>query len=156
MTELPTEDIDRMMAVMERAFPKEFGEAWTRRQVCDALLFGRCHFELVDTFGRRPEAGVPAAGFTLSRSGYEEEELLLIAVAPEARRRGLASAMLQLLEQAARQRGARQLLLEMRRGNPAESLYRKVGFVPIGERRNYYRQADGSRVDAITFALRLE
>jgi len=52
---------------------------------------------------------------------------------------------------AARARGASKIFLEMRRGNPAVNLYRKVGFEPIGERPNYYRLANGSRVDAITF-----
>jgi ribosomal-protein-alanine N-acetyltransferase len=47
------------------------------------------------------------------------------------------------------------LLLEMRRGNPAEALYRTLGFVAIGARPNYYRAADGTRIDAITFSLQL-
>jgi ribosomal-protein-alanine N-acetyltransferase len=64
--------------------------------------------------------------------------------------------MLRRTAEAAGGRGAKQLLLEMRRGNPAEALYRDFGFVPIGERRNYYRTPDGTRIDAITFALRLD
>jgi len=40
----------------------------------------------------------------------------------------------------------------MRRGNPAESLYRSFGFYSIGERREYYRLQSGERIDAITFA----
>jgi ribosomal-protein-alanine N-acetyltransferase len=149
------EDIDKIMAVMERAFPPQYGEAWNRRQLNDALTFGSCHYLLVDSNGRAPDEGEPALGFTLSRTGFEEEELLLIAVAPEARRTGLAIAMLRALFDAALARGARQLLLEMRRGNPAEALYRKLGFLPIGHRPNYYKAADGSRIDAITFALPL-
>src|SRR5579871_1221242 len=149
---LPVEDIDRIMAVMEGAFPPEYGEAWNRRQLSDALTFGHCHYQLIDRFGRTPDDGEAAAGFTLSRAGFQEEELLLIAVLPEARRRGLALIMLRALDHAARSRGARQLLLEMRRGNPAEALYRKLGFVSIGERPNYYRSAEGTRIDAITFA----
>jgi ribosomal-protein-alanine N-acetyltransferase len=155
MTAPLTDDVDKIMAVMERAFPPEYGEAWNRRQLTDALAFGHCHYILVDNNGRTPEDSEPAMGFTLSRSGFEEEELLLIAVSPEARRAGLAFAMLHVLFDAARKRGARQLLLEMRRGNPAEALYRKMGFVPIGHRPNYYRSANGTRIDAITFALGL-
>jgi ribosomal-protein-alanine N-acetyltransferase len=156
MTDLPHDDIDRIMAVMDLAFPPEFGEAWTRRQLSDALMFGRCHYQLIDCLRETPPNNAPAAGFALSRSGFEEEELLLVAVVPAARRRGLAQAMLRRTADAARARGARQLLLEMRRGNPAETLYRDFGFVPIGERRNYYRTPDGTRIDAITFALRLD
>lgn len=145
------EDIDRIMAVMDAAFPPEFGEAWTRRQLADALAFGHCHYLLVDNSGKTPKRGEPAVGFALSRNTFDEEELLLLAVDPCWRRRGLGLALLAGFARAAKARGARRLLLEMRRGNAAETLYRAFGFAPIGERRNYYRAADGSRIDAITF-----
>ena len=60
--------------------------------------------------------------------------------------------MLDRLSRDAAARGASRLLLEMRRGNPAEMLYRSFGFDPIGMRPSYYRMADGTRIDAITFA----
>ncbi len=153
---LPSDDIDRIMTIMAQAFDPSYGEAWTRRQVEDALLLGNCHYGLVDARGDPPEPGVEAAGFSLSRQGFEEEELLLFAVAPAHRRKGLGHRMLGALAQAARERGARRLLLEMRRGNPAETLYRTFGFYPIGERPNYYRSACGTRIDAITFACPIE
>jgi len=152
----PVDDIDRIMAVMERAFDPEFGEAWTRRQVEDALLLGNCYYELIDAHGHPPEVDVAAAGFSLSRHSLDEEELLLFAVDPAHRRKGLGLTMLFALSRAAKARGARRLLLEMRRGNPAESLYRAFGFKPIGERPNYYRMAGGMRIDAITFACPIE
>ena len=45
------------------------------------------------------------------------------------------------------------IFLEMRANNPAEKLYRKMGFEPIGRRKNYYRTENGEQLDAITFAL---
>ena len=63
--------------------------------------------------------------------------------------------MLDLLAESARERGAKRLVLEMRRGNPAEALYRAFGFVPIGQRSNYYKMLNGDRVDAITFSADL-
>jgi ribosomal-protein-alanine N-acetyltransferase len=54
--------------------------------------------------------------------------------------------------EAARARGAARLLLEMRRGNPADSLYLRHGFVPVGLRPNYYSTRSGPRLDAITFS----
>lgn len=147
----PPDDIDRLMAVMQAAFPPEYGEAWTRRQVEDALLLGHTHYVLLAPHGDEPQDGEPAAGFFLSRHGFEEEELLLLAVNPAFRRQGLASRLLDRLAADARARGARRLLLEMRRGNPAELLYRAHGFVPIGERLKYYRTPAGERLDAITF-----
>jgi [ribosomal protein S18]-alanine N-acetyltransferase len=148
----PADDIDRIMAVMDSAFAPVFGEAWSRRQVEDALLIGNCHYGLIAQNGSEPVAGEAAAGFFLSRYGFEEEELLLLAVAPDMRRQGLGAKLLEQFSVTARGRGARRLLLEMRRGNPAEALYLAFGFVPVGERRNYYRAPDGERFDAVTFA----
>jgi [ribosomal protein S18]-alanine N-acetyltransferase len=149
----PVDDIDRIMAVMDAAFDPAYGEAWNRRQVEDALTMGSCHYQLIAASGGSPEADEMAAGFFMSRTGFDEEELLLLAVDPAWRRRGLGEAMLRSFADSARQRGARRLVLEMRRGNPAESLYRRFGFAQIGERRDYYRVPDGSRIDALTFAV---
>lgn len=146
------DDLDRIMAVMQAAFDPAYGEAWTRRQVEDSLLLGNCHYLLIGADGEEPEPGMDAAGFALSRHGFEEEELLLFAVRPEWRGRGIGRKLLTRFADSAQERGAARLLLEMRRGNSAEYLYRSFGFEPIGLRPDYYRQADGSRVDAITFA----
>jgi ribosomal-protein-alanine N-acetyltransferase len=147
--------LDRIMAVMEAAFDPAYGEAWNRRQVADALTLPSTHALVVDAEG----APIPAdaqdapapAGFVLTRHVLDEEELLLIAVTPDARRRGVGAALIELLFAAARTRGTAKIFLEMRRGNPAIHLYHKFGFEPIGERRNYYRMANGERIDAITF-----
>ena len=152
----PGDDIDRLMAVMQAAFAPEYGEAWTRRQVEDALLMGNCFYGLIGEHGAEPGPQEPAAGFCLSRYGVEEEELLLLAVDPAHRRKGLASALLERMAAGARERGALRLLLEMRRGNPAELLYRTHGFVPIGERPKYYRTPGGERLDAVTFCREME
>lgn len=146
------DDLDRLMAVIQAAFDPAYGEAWTRRQVEDALLIGSSSYGLIDAAGNWPQPGTPVAGFFLARQGYEEEELLLIAVVPEHRRSGLAAALLNQFASKAALRGAKRLLLEMRRGNPAEPLYRNHGFVQIGERRNYYRTPGGEKLDAVTFA----
>jgi [ribosomal protein S18]-alanine N-acetyltransferase len=145
--------LDRIMAVMEVAFDPAYGEAWTRRQVSEALLLASTHALVVDSEGTPIRDSAPAApaGFVLTRHVLDEEELLLIAVAPDARRRGVGAALITHLFEAARARDVTRLFLEMRRGNPAVHLYERFGFEPIGERRNYYRMANGERIDAITF-----
>ncbi len=148
----PVDDIDRVMGVMERAFEPAWGEAWSRRQVEDAMLMGNCHLLLCAQDARPPAADEPAAGFALSRHGFEEEELLLLAVLPEHRHSGLGKYLLDQVKQTARERGAHRLLLEMRDGNPAERIYLAAGFAPIGRRTKYYRAASGDRIDAITFS----
>jgi [ribosomal protein S18]-alanine N-acetyltransferase len=145
--------LDRIMAVMEVAFDPAYGEAWTRRQVSEGLLLPSTYALVVDADGVPLGDGSTAApaGFILTRYVLDEMELLLIAVAPGARRRGVGAALIDHLFDAARSRGITRIYLEMRRGNPAIGLYQRFGFEPIGERRNYYRMANGERVDAITF-----
>lgn len=145
----PADDIDQIMAVMTAAFDPAYGEAWTRRQVEDALLTGNCHYGLAIHQGQ-------CAGFYLTRSAYDEEELLLLAVSPQFRRIGIGQLLMDRFIQESRQRGAVRLFLEMRRGNPAESLYLKNKFVPVGVRPNYYRTNQGDRLDAITFTSEIE
>jgi ribosomal-protein-alanine N-acetyltransferase len=147
-----TDDIDRIMAVMEVAFDPAFGESWTRRQVSDALLMPNTHYLLAATDGTPAREGQAAAGFALSRGAADEEELLLIAVHPDHRGRGIGRALIERFAAAARARGARRLFLEMREGNRAEALYRRCGFESVGRRRHYYRRGSGAALDAITFA----
>jgi len=151
MTAAPPDPVDRIMAVMEQAFDPRYGEAWNRRQISDALLIGNCHFGLIGEDGRDvTESSSPAAGFYLSRAILDEEELLLFAIHPGHRRKGLGHILLERLISDAGSRGIGRLFLEMRRGNPAETLYAAHNFRIVGERRDYYRGADGERIDAIS------
>lgn len=152
----PADDLDRIMAVMQAAFDPAYGEAWTRRQVEDALILGNCHHRLIAPNGQPPAPGEAACGFFLSRTGFEEEELLLLAVIPSARGQGLGRKLLDRFAADAKTRAAQQLFLEMRRDNPAGALYRSFGFVAVGERLNYYKTPDGSRLDAVTFSYQLK
>ena len=145
------EDVDRIMAVMQAAFDPAYGEAWNRRQVSDALLMPNTCYVLAREDGGEPALSQPAVGFAMSRGALDEEELLLIAVLPDYRGRGIGAALLQRFIEAAQARGRSRLFLEMRDGNPAHSLYRRFGFEPIGRRRNYYRNA-AMPLDAITYA----
>lgn len=150
------DDVDRIMAVMEAAFDPFHGEAWSRAQVENALLVGQCRYLLVAEHGGEPAGSEPAAGFALLRAAFDEEELLLFAIRPEARRRGLGARLLARAKDTARTAGMRRMLLEMRRGNDAGRLYESAGFVMIGSRPNYYRTGDGGRQDAITYACALD
>ncbi len=146
-----TDDVDRIMAVMEAAFDPAFGEAWSRRQVSDALVMPNTHYLLAAADGRPARDGEPAVGFALSRGAADEEELLLIAVRPELRGHGIGATLIARFIAEARRRGATLLFLELREGNRAESLYRRLGFESVGRRRHYYRRGSGSPLDAITF-----
>lgn len=144
--------IDQIMALMETAFDERWGERWNRRQVEDALAFPANQALLIAPDGAAWEEEMgQAAGFALARHVAGETELLLIAIAPQHRRKGLARRLVELLAMSAKNRGSRKVFLEMRANNEAAGLYRSLGFRPIGRRRDYYRCLDGTRLDAITF-----
>jgi ribosomal-protein-alanine N-acetyltransferase len=70
-----------------------------------------------------------------------------IAVSPEYRRKGVASALLKALFEKAYELKLSFLTLEVRAGNaPAFALYSGFGFEPVGRRKNYYERP---REDAI-------
>lgn len=152
----PLDDVDRIMAVMETAFDPAYNEAWTRSQVSGALLMGNCHYRFIAADGSQPEEGEAAAGFALLRSASDEEELLLFAIVPRLRRRGLGSTLLERIKSDAATRGISRILLEMRQGNSAGSLYRSQQFERVGVRPNYYRDRDGRCIDGVTLACRLD
>lgn len=148
-------ELDAIMRIMDSAFDPQWGEAWTRNQVSSALLMSNTHATLMAADGAEPADPSAAMGFALVRAAPGEEEILLIAVDPAARRRGLGARLIAVLAANAQQRDAERLFLEMRENNPARTLYEAQGFTPIGRRKNYYSLSDGARMDAITFALEL-
>jgi ribosomal-protein-alanine N-acetyltransferase len=96
------------------------------------------------------------AGFLLGRAVAGEAELLTIAVAPEARRRGLGRRLVGRFIYQARLRGAQSAFLEVAEDNAAaQALYRASGFVEAGRRRGYYRTPDGGAVDALVLVRSL-
>jgi len=147
--------LDHIMGVMDEAFPPEFGEAWTRRQVSDSLAMPNIRALVIGSSGKAPAPVEDAAGFVLSRRAADEEELLLVAVRPRHRRRSLGSRLMEEFLASARQHGVVQVFLEMREGNPAENFYLAHGFSPIGRRKLYYLGKDGVRRDAITYGRKL-
>ena len=79
-----------------------------------------------------------------------EAEILTMATAPIARRRGLAGQLLSELEQRLHPPGLTKWLLDVAADNVgAIAFYEKCGFQVDGRRSNYYKRLEGKRVDAI-------
>ncbi len=93
-------------------------------------------------------------GYCVLRRAAGELEIHNVAVAPGARRRGLARRLLSVVLARAARAGAERALLEVRAGNaPAQALYGGLGFREVGRRPGYYSQpAD----DALVLALELK
>ncbi|MDD3193182.1 MAG: ribosomal protein S18-alanine N-acetyltransferase [Oscillospiraceae bacterium] len=86
-----------------------------------------------------------AAGTVLGYLGLhhvlDEGYIANIAVDPLFRRQGIGSALLTDAQRFACRTGLAFLTLEVRRSNlGAQALYRRHGFEPVGERKNYYRE----------------
>ena len=98
----------------------------------------------------RAHAGGDPAGVILLQLAAEEVEILTLAVAPEARRCGLARALLLASAKDAYDQGARAMFLEVAEHNEAaRALYEGLGFGVAGRRRAYYRSRIGHYSDAL-------
>ena len=143
-------DIDSVMTVMDSAFGKRFGEAWTRSQLAGILPMAGVTLMLAREDGRDE-----VIGFSLFRAVADESELLLLGVLEDRQRRGVGGQLLGDFLERNRNDGVERVHLEVRDGNPAVEMYRNAGFSPVGRRRNYYQAPNGTRFDAITLAFQL-
>ena len=95
-------------------------------------------------------------GFALGRVIHTEAELLLLIVSQAQRKQGLGKTYLQLFEEAARQRGAKNCFLEVGAENTAaRALYQQFGYAEQGLRKAYYRKMNETREDALVLAKTL-
>jgi tRNA threonylcarbamoyladenosine biosynthesis protein TsaB len=122
-----------------QAFP------WSRRNFEDALAANYPAWVL------RMDGKL--AGFCVAMFTPDDVHLLVIAVAPDFRGRGLARQLLGQVDRLASNLGLTRLLLEVRPSNErALSFYRREGFEQIGVRKGYYPAGRGAREDAWVMA----
>lgn len=140
------DDLDAIMQLERSTF---ITHAWSERSMRTELTSANGYYLVavpVDGTER-----IDGYGGLLAPRGAAEADIQTIAVAPHARRHGLGRALMLSLIGEARNRGAREVFLEVRADNPAaQTLYRTLGFDEIGVRPRYY-QPDG--VDAIVMRL---
>ena len=90
-------------------------------------------------------------GFVLGRSNGARAEVLSLGVAPAARQRGVARALMTAAIEKVGRRGLRTLYLEVAEDNEAALyLYRALGFAQVGRRPGYYARPETRAVDALT------
>jgi [ribosomal protein S18]-alanine N-acetyltransferase len=137
------DDLPAIMPVMATAFDARFGEAWTAPQCFGVLSMPGSQLLIAE--------GPDVAGFALARTVIDETELMLLAVTPSLRLRGIGRELLAATIADARQVAAKSMHLEVRDGNPAVLLYTSAGFTEVGRRSRYYRGSSGQTFDALTF-----
>ena len=126
-----TSDHVAQVAELERIC---FGtEAWSEKSVTSELN-NPLSFWLVAVDGDR------IAGYVGSQTVLDESDMMNVAVHPDYRKQGIATALIVGLVEELRKRGSRCLTLEVRASNEnAISLYKKLDFQEVGRRKNYYR-----------------
>jgi len=124
-----------------------------------AAQWSLAHFERVfDESGPRRvalviEEEVTVRGFLVSHEVASEWEIENIAIAGEARRRGVGTRLLGEFLNHARSQGGTSVFLEVRESNrAARLLYEKWAFAESGRRSGYYAQP---QEDAIVYRLSL-
>ena len=143
-------DVDDIMRLETATFEND---AWSRAMMLSDLSQPYCHYLVATPVGTDAPHILSGYAGLMSPRGASDADIQTIAVAPDARRRGLGRTLMQAQIAEAVARGARRLFLEVRADNPgAQALYENLGFLPIGVRRGYY-QPDG--VDAVVMRLDL-
>lgn len=118
------------VAELER---KCFSDPWSERSVA-AELENPLSLWLVALLGRT------VVGYVGSQSVMEQADMMNIAVNPDYRRQGIAESLIERLVAELKDKQVSSLTLEVRASNaPAIALYRKLGFIQVGKRPNYYR-----------------
>lgn len=126
-------DLDAVVAIESASF----GTPWSRASFRN-LVVGDGASLLVAVDG-----GDRIVGFAVLITAADEAELANLAVAPAARRGGIATRLVEEALMQAEAAGAREVFLEVRESNAAaRALYAAQGFTEVGRRRAYYRAPD--------------
>ena len=130
-------DVDAMAAIElvsqsdpwnDEMFARELGIAWSHSWIVESS-----------------QGGVLA--FLVFWIVEGEAHILSVAVAPSARRKGVAQFLLRSFTEACRARAVAFVTLEVRAGNVgARALYSGLGFRKIGRRKEYYPDNDEDAV----------
>ena len=125
---LREEDIPAVLVMEARCFPDPWSEGDFRSALADGL-----------SLWLAAEKGGVLAGYAGMQSVLDEGYIDNVAVDPDFRRQGVASALLEAMIGEANKRALRFLSLEVRAGNAgAIALYASFGFETVGRRKGYY------------------
>jgi ribosomal-protein-alanine N-acetyltransferase len=143
-------DLDEVVVLEEITGLNRWGYDAYRRELLknpDSILLVARNFE-------RDEQGRSVIGFLAGWTVEDEVHINNIASHPSYRGIGIGRSLMETTVDEGRLRGASFVVLEVRASNAvAQSLYRKLGFISVGRRRDYYRLPTE---DAIVMKLMLK
>jgi len=133
---LAPEDLPEVLRIEAASFPN----AWSRSDFERMLADERASAHVLERDGA-------CVGFFVVLRGAGHLRIGNLAVAPEARRGGLATDALRAIENIARAHGLPLVSLEVRETNlGAQLLYRKCGYRAVEVLRGHYGDQDGYRM----------
>lgn len=131
---MQVEDLDTVLAI-ERL---SFSTPWSRAMFVTELANRKMSRLLI---ARSGDTARTIVGHLAFRIIIDEMHIILVAVHPEWRRRGIARRMLEHAMAQARDAACHKATLEVRASNiAAQRLYFRLGFAPVGTRPRYYRR----------------
>ncbi len=104
-------------------------------KVADMVADGRCDLLVAVRDGR--VLGTVQLHAVPMENQRHRGEVAKMMVHPDARRQGIAAALMRAVEPLARARGLTTLVLDTAKGDPAEAMYAKLGWVPAGSIPDY-------------------
>lgn len=128
LRKMTLQDINEIMKIE----PKCFTLPWSRESYLGELKNNFATYLVCDYEGE-------IAGYGGIWVVFEDAHITNVAVDPDYRQFGMGTALMEELEQVARDKKAQQILLEVRPSNEAAlAMYRKLGYFPTGLRHAYY------------------
>ncbi|HEX3333369.1 MAG TPA: ribosomal protein S18-alanine N-acetyltransferase [Acidimicrobiales bacterium] len=126
---LKRRDLRKVLPIEGAVFPEPWSPEVFNSEL--ALRKGRLYRAMWD--------GEEMAGYIGFFIVDDEAHMTTIATAPDYQRRGIAITMILDALRTLRAGGVKHISLEVAANNkPAQSLYRRFGFAPVGVRKNYY------------------
>jgi len=126
---LKRRDLRDVLRIEGKVFPEPWSAAVFNSEL--ALRKGRLYRAVWD--------GDELAGYIGFMMVDEEAHMTTIATSPSYQRTGVATTMIVHSIETLRAGGIKHLSLEVAANNqPAQALYRRFGFAPVGVRKNYY------------------
>lgn len=128
---LSENQMSQIMAIEREAFGED---SWSENSFLSGLRQSAAHYTAVCD-------GETVLGYLGFLHVLEEMEILTVATAKQARRRGIGKKMITYAMDYAREHEVARILLEVRASNKAAiALYESFGFRKLGVRRAYYRK----------------
>jgi ribosomal-protein-alanine N-acetyltransferase len=126
---LKRRDLRKLLPIESAVFPEPWSPEVFNSEL--AMRKGRLYRAVWD--------GAEMAGYIGFLIVDDEAHMTTIATAPAYQRSGVAITMIVDSLETLRGQGVKHISLEVAaNNNPAQSLYRRFGFAPVGVRKNYY------------------